>query len=462
MLRIREYDEEVNYRILRHGMSVFHDALEAVLGGEKRFHVTGGPMKYDLEYVDNHQWAMNSPGYSTSSIYRDNTFYPPYLRYDESDSRRICLDIFDGYKKVWFERAGEYSVVLAAILAESTNLEIGFGDDRINWFMPDSDRITIEKEATGEDVLRVYDDFVPCAFNSDYSKMDSMVLFHHVFFFQWLTPLAIGDIKYVEIIFPKTEGLGSVLLGFGFIRSYFQKKNIEVTVMKGCTRYRDEFLEEHFNLRFSPADSDGTNTAYATNYYSVMGIKMIRRSRGLDRSVLNSNFVKDMQEYTDAYNQYEKTLGVLLRGSDYITTRMSGTAQAVSVASAVPSIREWIEKYGYEKIMLATEDQSILEEMRSEFPGKIVAIAQERYKVSDFVDAVTINELDRKQLSSEEYNLHVEDTAVNYMYALYLLSECSAFMYSCHCGGAILTRMFNENRFERTYCFAEHINREEK
>ncbi|MDO5445434.1 MAG: hypothetical protein Q4F31_07430 [Eubacteriales bacterium] len=457
MLRIREYDEEVNYRILRHGKNVFHDALEAVLGGEKRFHVTEGPAKYDLEYVDNQQWAMDSPGFSTSTIYRDNTFYPPYLSYDESDIKRICLDIFDGYRKIWFERAGEYSIVLAGILAENTDLEISFGDDRITWFLPDNDRIAIEDEVVSDDVLRVFDDFVPCAFNSDYSTMDSMVLFHHVFFFQWLTPLKTEDIKYLEIMFPRTEGLGSVLLGFGFISSYFKKKNIEVTVMKGCTRYRDEFLEKHFNLRFSPADSNRDNTVYATNYYSIMGIKMVRRSRGLDRSVLNSDFVREMQEYAEAYDHYDKTLGILLRGSDYITTRMSGTAKAVSVASAVPTIREWLEKYGYEKIMLATEDQSILREMCSEFPGKIVAIAQERYEVGDFVDAVTINELDRQKHSAEEYNMHVEDTAVNYMYALYLLSECKAFMYSCHCGGAILAKLFNENHFERTYCFAEHI-----
>jgi hypothetical protein len=46
-------------------------------------------------------------------------------------------------------------------------------------------------------------------------------------------------------------------------------------------------------------------------------------------------------------------------------------------------IRDWIEEDGYEKIFLATEDMDNLEKIKAAFPGKVIAIAQERMRISD-------------------------------------------------------------------------------
>ena len=76
--------------------------------------------------------------------------------------------------------------------------------------------------------------------------------------------------------------------------------------------------------------------------------------------------------------------------------------------------------------------------------------------MSDFREGMTtISELDRFRHPGRAYDAYVEDATVNYLYALYMLSRCEAFMYSCHCGGVSLARQFNEDHYQRLYSFAD-------
>ena len=145
----------------------------------------------------------------------------------------------------------------------------------------------------------------------------------------------------------------------------------------------------------------------------------------------------------------KRMLGILLRGSDYIASGMSGASAPVTVESALPKIREWMEEDGYEGIFLATEDMDILRKMEAAFPGKIRVVSQERYSITDFTKegVTTISELDRKRHPGEDYDVFLEDSTANYFYALYLLSRCESFMYSGQCGGIVMTKSLTENGF---------------
>ena len=231
---------------------------------------------------------------------------------------------------------------------------------------------------------------------------------------------------------------------------------MQVTLKPGCTRYPDEMLRKYVKLPFTPEDADDTNTIRVVNYYSVMYAKMLRRKGDLDLSVLQPSFLEEMKEYADAVIRGRRLLGVLLRGSDYVTSAMGGSSRPRSVADVAPVIAQWFEENGCDKIFLATEDGDLLDGMLSAFEGKILCVSQERYRVSDFREEMTtISELDRARHPGKEYDVFVEDATVNYLYAIYMLSRCEVFMYSCHCGGVSLARQFNEDRFEKLYSFAD-------
>ena len=464
MLFIKEYDRQMNHRTINHGPELFHQALSCVLLGEKRFHVKNPSGEdYDLEYMDNQSWAESSSEYPDSPLFHQDPLYPPYYIYDENAKNRLCFDIFDGIDKVWFEEVSEYTVVLTKILLKHTGIKIFWKDERIKWFCPDEDRIEMANDpGQGEkSLLRVINTFHASAFVCDFNTMDPVVLFHHVFVYQWLTDHDMESMKYAEILVARSEGIGSVLTIYARTRNFLERFGIKVTIQPGSSRYADHIIENYFNVTMTPADSNSSNTIYITNYYGLLFTKMLRYSTGkdFDADSLNPRFLKEMKEYGDAVLGDKRMLGILLRGSDYIASGMSGASAPVTVESALPKIKEWMDEGQYDGIFLATEDRDILDKMVKAFPGKIRIVAQERYGIADFTKegVTTISELDRKRHpNEEEYDAFLEDSTANYFYALYMLSRCESFMYSGQCGGIVMTKSLTENGFKRMFCFAQN------
>ena len=158
-----------------------------------------------------------------------------------------------------------------------------------------------------------------------------------------------------------------------------------------------------------------------------------------------------MDEYAEAVLGGHKVLGVLIRGTDYIVAKMSGTRQQATVDDMLPMIREWLDTDGYDWIFLATEDQDILERMKKEFGKKIRVVSQVRHKVRDFENMRLLSEIEKKE-QADNAGL-VEDNTVNYFYALYLLSKCESFMASGQCHGWNVVNSFNHGKFKRRYKF---------
>ena len=65
-----------------------------------------------------------------------------------------------------------------------------------------------------------------------------------------------------------------------------------------------------------------------------------------------------------------------------------------------------------------------------------------------------IYEYEKNNAKGEEYDNSVEDTTINYFYALYFLSKCESFMCSGQCNGYSTVLEFNGGRFKREYKFS--------
>lgn len=76
MLQIMPYTGAVNFQKLNHGPRVFHDALEAVLKGEKNFQVINPDGEnYCLHYIENIVWAKQFDSYPNIDIMDAHPFY---------------------------------------------------------------------------------------------------------------------------------------------------------------------------------------------------------------------------------------------------------------------------------------------------------------------------------------------------------------------------------------------------
>lgn len=86
-------------------------------------------------------------------------------------------------------------------------------------------------------------------------------------------------------------------------------------------------------------------------------------------------------------NGIDNVLGVMLRGTDYFTTRPHGHPIQPSINSSICAIENIMQMQGYNEIYLSTEDQDILEAMKKHFGTALRFSDVERYpgKVEGFL-----------------------------------------------------------------------------
>ena len=461
MLLIKTYDPNMNFRVIKHGKDIFREAIRGVRKGEEFFHVKkNGENLFDLQYVDNQKWAMRSPDFPKGQLFNNYCLCPPMLDYDADASELICLDVFSGKKTVWFEDANEYSVTLTDILLRDTDINIIFKDERILEFFNVSDRLSVTEEIPDEkDLLKVQQQFYPSIIKNDYDTLDIVSCFYSVMIIQWILDKPIEEVKYFEFVESLDEGIGSVLNEYAGFKNLLSRFGKPVTIAPGGTRYDDSLLTDYFNVVITPSDSTSDNTVTIANAYAPLFTKMIGGTEYCNYTIdeINPVFRDQLEFYYREVIGDRKMLGLFLRGSDYYVTKLEGPSKPVTMEDGIPIIRQFFEKGDYDGILLATEDRDILKAVRDAFPGKVVAVAQERYSVSDFVEVNTISALEKSRRTQEEYNEYINDTTVNYFYAIYLVSRCKCVLYSNHCLGSFLMKSFGRGMIKEIYCLAEQV-----
>ena len=448
MLRIKEYDQNNNYRKLDNDPKLFHNALRCVIKGEKRFHVgEGDEGDFDLIYEDNDERAKRDHFFPDSDFFHSEMIFPPYLQYDEDDTEKIDLSILEGYDEIFFEETNEYSIVIASLALKHTKMAVTFKDGNFRKFSWFKGAVQNEKPFH-ENVLYVQKWFYPIY--DDPKRFSTTGLFHSMFILQWISDLPKKDLKYVCFSIRKTEGIGSILSTYSVVSQAFEKEGLKVFIEPGCTRYSSEMLSKYFVFGNVPSDSSETNTAYAPCFNSfVLNYKVQRNVPKIDLGMLQPAFVEQMKEYADPVLNDRKVLGVLLRGTDYTVANFAGSYHPAPIEDCIRIIRERIEEYGYDRIFVATEDSGYLERMIVEFPRQVLAVAQERHSVSEFTDVRYISDLEKKQYSGSAYLASVEDTTVNYFYAMYLLSRCESLVSNCMCSGVNIANSFKKDSYVR-------------
>lgn len=449
MLQIKEYDNNHNYRNLVNEPQIFHEALQYVLKGEKRFHVQNeGGQDFDLVYIDNDIQAKNDASFPDSDFYREEMIFPPYYSYNENDLDKINLYLLDGFAEIFFEDTNEYTIAIAMLVLKNTSMTVRFKDINVLLFPWLKSQVTIGEKPLSEKAIYVQKNFYANIVSID--RFSSLGLFHSLFIFQWLTDLPIKQIKYLELSIRKTEGIGSILSSYNKAKQALKRHNIKVFLEPGCTRYRQSTLSKYFSVEEEPEDMNANNTIYVKSFNCfVLTSFMDRHEANIDLTTLNPVFVKQMQEYADEVIGKKKILGVLLRGTDVVLANYVGAFRPASIEDCIRIINERLTQYNYDKIFLATEDAYYLERMRAAFPGKIIAIAQERHNKEEFKQVKYISELEKLKSSDESYYNRIEDNLVNYIYAMFMLSRSESLLANCMCNGVNMATAFNEGKFVR-------------
>ena len=435
---------------LKHGENIFHEALSKC---ENYFHVfTDDGKFYDIAYTKNNDLVPEK----YRKIKQGFDIYPSYLTYDENSLNMLDLSLLKDHRAVFFHTLNEYAAVMARLAIKHTAVEVYFLNPLAKIFIADSSRLHIVEKfpATDEnETLQVIDEkFLTGAMEGNFHKISSAPAFHSIFFKQSLTNLNFSVIKYLELSIAKNVGVGGILSYYAQAKEIVHHEGWEIYLKENCTRYPQEMLKRYFKLASKPQDSTPENTIYLPDVTNLnLTYHASKFKVEIDENILTDNFRAEMDEYSTAVLGSHKVLGVLIRGTDYIVAKMSGTRQQATVDDMLPMIREWIDVDGYDLIFLATEDQDILDRMTKEFGKMIRVVSQVRHSVSDFKNMRLLSDLEEKEQADNEGL--VEDNTVNYFYALYLLSKCESFMASGQCHGWNVVNSFNHGKFKRRYKF---------
>ena len=463
MFRIEEYDHSADCMTLEISDELFHDVLKEGVKSKSRFHVKNpAGDDFDIVYYDNNDDIEPVDSYPK---YQKPPFMARYEIYDENDTKTLWLEFFDGVENMVFEELNEYTIVLTKLVLSVTDIEVYCTDRRIFYFVQQHERLHVQEQLPSdldkETLLYIQKDLASGIEDGRFRTLSSTYAFHNVFLLQWiLGGRDLSRFKFITVDIDEWAGIGAILSYYERYRIAFSRFGLKF-VLSGnghIGKFREEELTKYFVLELRDDEATDDNTLVVPSFMAMSKIKFLKGiSHSIDESILTPEFRAQMDEYYDDVFGNEKVLGVMIRGTDYITSGMTGDRVMASPQQMAPLVHDWVEEYGFERIFLATEDEDALLYMRGEFGHQLVALSQERLKLSDLRQNEILSDYE-KEHADGMYEEKLEDTTVNYFYALYMLSKCDSFVCSGRCNGADIVMSFNNGRFSHFYKFAVGVD----
>lgn len=137
-----------------------------------------------------------------------------------------------------------------------------------------------------------------------------------------------------------------------------------------------------------------------------------------------------------------KVLGVILRGTDFITLKPSNHPVQPDIQEAILIVRQALHDWGCDYIYLATEDADIYHAFLFEFGHRLIDNESNRWTVKDLEDGKSNSDL----FVSKEQKIN---EGIKYLSEIYCLSTCHSFIGGNTRGslGALLMSNGFENQF---------------
>lgn len=143
----------------------------------------------------------------------------------------------------------------------------------------------------------------------------------------------------------------------------------------------------------------------------------------------------------------ERTLGVLIRGTDYIHNPYPNHPRPADVEQVIAKIEEVRDDWGFDRIFLSTEDIDICERMKEKYGDILTFTDQERFRITP---GQVLADFHRQRGKSPGRGF---DLGAQYICTISLLAKCRHFIASCYCGGVYEAIRQNENNYENIYVF---------
>lgn len=380
---------------------------------------------------------------------------PRYDHYDIENINLISFSLFENKKNVAFDEVNEYSIVMAKLLS-SKGYDVYFKDKFIYTFLKQNERIHIVENFDFFDkndtcFVKDNDDMF---MTTDNNTLNYILAFHNMFYMQDFVDKDIKNVKYIKIKISSINGIGIIPIYLKKLSNLFLKYSIKVVLDPSGTRFSKEFLSKVFSYDFNPDDMTDSNTIYLNDISRIMlTYDYIKSDDKYSYDIFSDKFITDCEDFLHKTIGDNKALGLLIRGTDYISTNALSEKRMSTLDELLPLIEKWMSDDKYEAVFLATEDEDVLIKLKNIYKEKLYYVEQKRFKASEFKEGQTIADREKEKYSASEYQKNVDDTTIKYLTALYALSKCEAFICSGMCNGYQVVKSLNAGRFYKEYMY---------
>ena len=144
---------------------------------------------------------------------------------------------------------------------------------------------------------------------------------------------------------------------------------------------------------------------------------------------------------------YDRTLAVYLRGTDYVALKPAGHPVQPTAAQAAEVIDSYLEKYDIDRIFLVIEDGGIYEEMKRRYADRLTVVSFDRFVTGYCGKGYLSQDKSVTELSASPYQ-----RGMNYLVKLMILSRCAYFIGGSTMGSWAAC-LFSEQNFLDKYVF---------
>ena len=273
---------------------------------------------------------------------------------------------------------------------------------------------------------------------------------------------------YIIRRFSATVGLFAIfILVAGHIRYALSKNWIPVVDMQNYSNFYlapeklgkenswEYYFEQPLRIGLKEAYS-GENIVLSTGQFvpfpqfNGVAIYESKEYQAPWRMLVKKGFLrvkKDLQKEIIAIREKlfaptDRVLGVNLRGTDYVVKKPKNHPIPPSMSLAKSTVAEKLKEWNCNKIFLATEDKTIVQEFKTTFGDLCVTIDREYI---EYDPKTWINE----NLIDRENDVYLQGK--DYLIETYLLSMCNSFVAAK--SNSVACLMFLTENFENTFVF---------
>lgn len=230
---------------------------------------------------------------------------------------------------------------------------------------------------------------------------------------------------------------------------YFQDEN-ENSWEYYFTQPNDYPLNEIYNSKnviLSGLESQWYKKEKYKACYDAHSLKILHQE--IFNSIDFSDEVKSRvkKEICELNIDLRNTIGLYLRGTDYIKLKPSGHPVQPNVEQAISVVDKFLKKYNLSKIFLVTEDGEIYDAIKKKYGENCITPRYDRY----------IYDYDGKKFLSKDASINdLADTAyergMRYLIKMIILSKCN-YLIGGNTNGMWAVNVFAENEFKDKYIF---------